>query len=232
MTPQELKSARQRRGWSQHQAAVRLGVSQSYLAMLEGGKRRLTPLLARRFMRVYRLPPTVLPPSEPLGPATRVDAQTLAQQLAALGYPGFAYLRPYSRKRNPAEVLLIALAQDNLEARLVEALPWLLLHYWDLDANWLVAQAKSHNLQNRLGFVVSLARSLSERARVPDERRTQALTSLEVALDRSRLAGEDTLCKATLSERERQWLRENRPEEARRWNLLTDWRAENLSYAV
>ena len=114
----------------------------------------------------------------------------------------------------------------------MEALPWLLLQYWNMDANWLVEQAKLRDLQNRLGFVVSLARQLSEKARLPDEQRHRALASLEAALERSRLAKEDTLCKGSLAERERQWLKENRPEEARRWNLLADWRAENLPYAA
>src|SRR5204862_2965596 len=45
----------------------------------------------------------------------------------ALGYPGFTHLRPRRwALKNPAEVLLAALAQDDLEPRLVEALPWLL----------------------------------------------------------------------------------------------------------
>ncbi len=50
-------------------------------------------------------------------------------------------------------------------------------------------------------------------------------------MDDSRLAKEDTLCQESLSEPERQWLREHRPDEARYWNLLTDWRPESLRYA-
>jgi len=134
-------------------------------------------------------------------------------------------------KKNPGEVLLGALAQDDLEARLVEALPWLLLRYWDMDLSWLVEQAKLCDLQNRLGFVVSLARCVSEATDRPNAHRNVVLAELEAALDRSRLAREDTLCRMPFTDRERQWLTENRPEEARRWNLLTDWRAENLQYA-
>jgi hypothetical protein len=51
------------------------------------------------------------------------DNENLASDLAALGYPGFAYLRA-SPKRAPAEVVLSALQVANLEPRLVEALPW------------------------------------------------------------------------------------------------------------
>jgi transcriptional regulator with XRE-family HTH domain len=224
----DLKKARQAKGWSQVRAAARLGVSQPYLAMLESGRRRLTPKLARRAMKVYGLPPTVLPPSEPPS-RHRVDAEALASDLAALGYPGFAYLRPRNWKpKNPSEVLLAALAQDDLEARLVEALPWLAVKYWPLDREWLVREAKLRDLQNRLGFVVSLARALAERA--GDERKARALKELETDLERSRLAREDTLCEASLPEAERRWLAENRSEEGRRWNLLTNWTADALRY--
>ena len=229
MNPNDLKSGRSAKGLSQVQAAARLGVSQPYVAMLESGKRRLTPELARRAMKVYDLPPTVLPPLE-LPPHHQVDAETLANDLAALGYPGFAYLRPRNWKpKNPGDVLLAALAQDDLEARLVEALPWLVLRYWPLDREWLVRKAKLGDLQNRLGFVVSLARRLAERAR--DERQARALNELETELERSRLAREDTLCKASLPASERRWLAENRSEQAKHWNVLADWTVDALRYA-
>ncbi|MFZ1058767.1 MAG: helix-turn-helix transcriptional regulator [Candidatus Rokuibacteriota bacterium] len=230
MNSSDLKSGRSAKGLSQVQAATRLRVSQPYLAMLESGRRRLTPELARRAMKVYDLPPTVLPPSELLS-RHRVDAEALANDVAALGYPGFAYLRPRNWKpKNPSDVLLAALAQDDLEARLVEALPWLVLRYWPLDREWLVREAKLRDLQNRLGFVVSLARRLAERAR--DERKARALNELETELERSRLAREDTLCKTSLSEPERRWLAENRPEDAKHWNVLTDWTVDALRYVA
>ncbi len=231
MNQHDLRSARLARKWSQVQAAARLGVSQPYLAMLESGKRRLTPAFAWRALKVYRLPATVLPPSGPLSSQMRVGAETLAKDLAALGYPGFAYLRPRSwRLKNPAEVLMTALAQDELEARLVEALPWLPLKYWNLDRDWLLREAKLRDLQNRLGFVVTLARRLAERAK--NERGIQTLKELETELEQSRLAREDTLCRASLSERERQWLMVARSADAKRWNLLTDWCAEALRYVA
>jgi hypothetical protein len=158
-----------------------------------------------------------------------VDAGTLADDLAGLGYPGFAYLRPRNWKpKNPTDVLLRALAQDDLEARLVEALPWLVVKYWPLDREWLVREAKLRDLQIRLGFVVSLACRLAERA--GDARKARALNELETELERSRLAREDTLCKASLPEPERRWLAENRPEEAKHWNVLTDWTGDALRY--
>jgi len=224
-----LRSARVVKGLTQKQAASRLGVSQPYLAMLESSRRRLTHELARRAMEVYDLPATVLPLSEQPSPRGRMGAADLARDLAALGYPGFAYLRPENwRPKNPSEVLLAALALDELEARLVEALPWLVLKYWPLDREWLVRQAKLHDLQNRLGFVVTLARRLAERAE--DEQRARELRDLETELERSRLAREDTLGRASLSEAERHWLVESQSEDARRWNVLTDWTADALRY--
>jgi hypothetical protein len=153
----------------------------------------------------------------------------LTQQLSALGYPGFSYLPSYGRN-NPAEVLLSLLAQENLEARLVEALPWLLLKYWDMDADWLVNQAKRLDLQNRLGFLTNLARRASPSARGYNPTPDHALAELEAHLERGRLALEDTLCQSSLSVAERTWLRENRSPEAAHWNLLTDWRPEHLRY--
>ncbi|OGL02519.1 MAG: hypothetical protein A3E31_11450 [Candidatus Rokubacteria bacterium RIFCSPHIGHO2_12_FULL_73_22] len=205
-------------------------MSQPYLAMLERGQRRLTPNLAQRAAKVYNLAPTAVPRSPRELPA-RLNATTLARDLAGFGYPGFAYLRPrHWTPKNPGEVLLGALAHSDLEPRLVEALPWVVLRYSTLDWNWVVREAKVRDLQNRLGFVVGLARQLA--MRVGDEGKARSLVRLEAHLDRSRLAREDTLCRASLPEPERRWLIEQRPEAAKHWNLLTDWTADALRYAA
>ncbi len=156
----------------------------------------------------------------------------MAEELAALGYEGFAYLRRRRWRKNPAEVLLTALAQHDLEARVVEGLPWLLLKYPELDMAWLVQQAKVRDLQNRLGFVATLAREAAEKIRPLDTSRVEYLRELEMTLEPSRLAREDTLCRATLKPVERDWLSKNRSPEAKRWGLLTDWRVEYLPYAA
>src|SRR5438046_4089119 len=158
MSALDLRAARLAKAWSQTDAATRLGVSQPYLAMLERGQRRLTPKLAQRAAKVYDLAPTAVPRS-PRELPVRLNAAALARDLAGFGYPGFAYLRPrHWTPKNPGEVLLSALAQDDLEPRLVEALPWLVLRYSTLDWSWVVREAKVRDLQNRLGFVVGLAR--------------------------------------------------------------------------
>ena len=229
MTYETLRSERLRHGWTQGHAASCLGVSQPYLAMLETGKRRVTPKLANRALEVYQSSPALVPPTDV--PVYGENAsQVLAEDLAALGYPGFTYLCPRDwQAKNPAQVLLAALVQDDLEPRLVEALPWLVLRYSPFDERWLVREAKLRDLQNRLGFVVTLARRLAERA--ADHQKAGVLELLEAQLERSRLACEDTLCKS-VREPQRRWLVEHRPEEARHWNLLTDWTVDALRYVA
>lgn len=229
MTALDLRQGRVAKGLSQVQAARRLGVSQPYLAMLECGGRRLTPQLARKAMQVYGLSPAVLPHSS-LSPQSHVGAGVLVRDLCSLGYPGFSYARPQRRKlKNPGDVLLTVLAQPELEARLVEALPWLLLKYTDMDYRWLVREAKVRDLQNRLGFVTSLARQLAEKRN--DSSKAKVLRALEEELDHSRLDREDTF-RASVPEPERRWLEQRRPEEAKHWKVLTDWTADTLRYAT
>ncbi len=218
MNSEQLKRARLERGWNQQQAAARLGVTQAYLSMLESGRRSLTPL-ERKLMQVYRLPPTALPLTEV---SENVTADVLARELASLEYPGFAHLRRGARRVNPAGLLLVALAQRNLEARVAEGLPWLVLRYPDMPADVLVAQARVKNLQNRLGFVVTLGRRAARR---------DDLQPLEQMLADSKLEKEDSFCKE-LNEAERRWLREHSSEEARQWNLLSDLRPDTLRYVA
>jgi hypothetical protein len=104
-----------------------------------------------------------------------------------------------------------------------------LLNYWTMDTKWLVEQAKLHDLQNRLGFVVTLARSATTPATHNDARQ-DALESLELSLKRSLLAREESLGDADLSETERSSLKKHRSKEAKQWNLLTNWRPEALRY--
>jgi transcriptional regulator with XRE-family HTH domain len=230
MNAHDLRAARLAKSWTQTEAARRLGVSQPYLAMLERGQRRLAPNLTLRAAKLYGLSPTAVPRSQ-RGLGSRLDAATLARDLAGLGYPAMAHLRTRRwTPKNPGDVLLTALAQDDLEPRLVEALPWLALRYCTLDWSWVVPAAKMHDLQNRLGFVVGMARRLAERA--GDERKTRTLADLESQLDRSRLAREDTLCRSSLPEVERRWLAEHRPDAAKHWNLLTDWTVDALRYVA
>lgn len=221
-----LRDQRERKGWTQAQAATRLGVSQTYLSLLESGRRPLSRRLAGRLQRLFAVPPTALP----LGAMNvQDDVQSLAEGLAALGYPGFSHFKR-GHRANPAQLLFAALRMHDLETRLSEALPWVVWQYPDLDWTWLVAQAKLHDLQNRLGFVVGLAREVAKRK--GPAATAEALAEVEQRLEQSRLAREDTLCRESMTQAERRWLRERRPGQAQHWNLLTGLVPEHLSYAA
>jgi len=224
----QLRLGRERAGLTQVEAAARLGLSQPYLSQLERGRRAVTSSVARAAARLYRLPATALPvPPEP--PQGRAEPDRLARQLAALGYPGYSHLRP-SPAVNPALVVLEALSEDNLDARVTEALPWVLVQYPELDWAWLVSHAKLRNLQNRLGFLVEVAGELA--AGRPDRSAAAArLKKVELELERARLAAETTLGREAMPAAERSWLRVNRPPQAERWNVLASLTAEQLPYA-
>jgi transcriptional regulator with XRE-family HTH domain len=226
MTPHEFKSARLDKGWNQTHAAAKLGVSQAHLNCLEHGKRRLTPELVRRATSVYGLSPEILPTSEAFTPKP-VDDQLLTEMLARLEYPGFVYLATRTHKKNPSEFLLTALSQQSLDARVAAGLPWVALKFAKLDP-WLVENARKFNLQNRLGFVVTLAKRVAEGR---DHSRVSELSQLEQTLDESRLVKEDFLPRPPRTETEKEWLRDNRTEDAAHWNLLTRMRPEHLQYA-
>src|SRR6266481_1212378 len=228
MTGEDLRDARQKKGWTQDETAERLGVTQAYLSMLENGRRLMPSDLARLAVETLQAPPTALP-VHAHALETPVGSEKLGLELAALGYPGFAHVRAKAR-RNPAEVLLTALNAANLETRVTEGLPWLALAYADMDWDWVVQNAKLLDRQNRLGFVVTLASQLASKTSEPH--RSGRLREYLGVLERSRLVKEDTLCHDSLTEAERKWLRSNRPAEAAHWNLLTDMKAENLPHAT
>jgi len=228
MRHEQLKAGRLRAGLTQKQAADRLGVSQPYLSQLEKGERPVTTELALSATALYRLPATTLPLPETLAEHTEPDDALLARQLSGLGYPGFAHLR--ARKANPAAVVLAALLRADLETRLAEALPWVLLTYPDLDWSWLIRHAKLQDVQNRLGFLVAVAKGLT--ADKPESQSAfNQLSAAEQQLERARLARQDTLCRESMPNAERHWLESNRSSLARHWNLLTGLTADQLSYA-
>jgi hypothetical protein len=180
-------------------------------------------------VELYQLGPLALP----LDPEQLSDytSSSLAVGLAGLGYPGFRHLRGQQQHPNPALLLLAAVsASGDIEVRVTEALPWLAMHYHNLNWDWLIREAKVRDVQNRLGFVVMIARQVAERR--GDIVATARLQQVEAILDRARLVREDTLCQESLSDAERRWLRKTRPAEASHWNLLTDMQAQQLSYAA
>ena len=227
MTRVELKSARKASSWTQAQAAARLGITQAYLSMVERGERAVSSELASRAVEVFEVSATALPLAEY---QTRSrDAGFFQTMLGSLGYPGFAYLRS-SVRLNPVELLMEALDSDDLDSRVTEALAWLPLAYPHLNWDWLTANAKLRDRQNRLGFVVELARQAAEKggsSQVGEE-----LAARVAKLEPSRLAKEDTLCRESMTRAERAWLRDHRPKSAEHWNLLTDLPVEQLDHVA
>jgi transcriptional regulator with XRE-family HTH domain len=115
----ELKSVRKASSWTQAQAAVRLGVTQAYLSMVERGERAVSSELASRAVEVFEVPATALPLAEY---QTRAhDAGFFQAMLGSLGYPGFAHLRG-SIRQNPTQLLMEALDSDDLDSRVTEAM--------------------------------------------------------------------------------------------------------------
>ena len=219
--------ARKKLGLTQVEVAKKLGVSQAYLSLCEKGKRPLTDALAKKAVQILELPPTVLPrEAKPknLRPTTN---EKLVGELAAFKYPGYTHIKP-SRLKNPVDVLISALSADNLEARLVESLPWLLLQFPDLEWKNLVDAAKLNDLQNRLGFLTSLACKLAEKS--GDAEKAAEFKRRLNELENSRLVKEDTLCSQSMTEAEKRWILQNRSAEAEHWNIISDLSADYLRY--
>ena len=223
MSAVEVRAARERLGLTQQQAARRWKVSQAYLSLMEHGKRPVPDRLARLVARTEPRMATALSPDASPG-----KSDDLPRLVGSLGYSGFAYLAEARAVMNPAAVVLAALRTPGVPARVTEALPWVLVTFAHLDWDWLVDRAKLANLQNRLGYLVTLARTVAERQ--GDAGAAQALTDAEHRLEEARLAKEDTLGRE-LTEAERRYLRDHRPPAAAHWNLLTNLRAEDLRYA-
>jgi transcriptional regulator with XRE-family HTH domain len=225
-----VKKSRLEAGLTQVDLAKRLGVTQAYLSLLESGKRDVSDRIARSVARCLVLPATALPlPQQSVFDMAPAESW-VEQGLSRLGYPGFAYRRKRGATPNPSELLLRSLALKDLDPRLVEGLPWLLLTFEGIDFSTLATLAKLRDLQNRLGFTVALARKVAER-NTRYKHRLVSLRSFEKVLDLSRLARENTFGCTRMSDRMRCWLRENRSKTAAHWNLLTDLMPEHLPYA-
>lgn len=222
MTGSTLRTARTNAGMSQVEAATALGVSQALLSLMENGGRHVTEPVARRVVTLLNAAPEELPVS----PETRHGDDQLATDLGALGYPGYRFLG--GEPRNPAEVLLDALDRSDLDARLVEALPWLPLQYPNMNWDWLTSQAKLRNRQNRLGFVVSLSRKVARKHAKTDV--AERLSRVEQGLEEARLAKNDTLCQESWPKSQRRFVHKSRSRLASHWNLDTRLEESNLAY--
>lgn len=229
MTGHQLSQYRKKMKRTQLQTARALGISQAYLSLLEAGKRPVTARLQRKAVTFFELPPTKVPAQLTFGELPVITDDQLASDLADLGYPGFSHLRrKRPRRKNPADVLLSALNAPQREARAVEALPWLLLAYPDMNWNEVTRLAKMLDLQNRLGFLMNVAGGMAEKRN--NRQLANLLRSREAKLERSMLAREDTLCNENMTRAERRWLDSNRSHNAKHWRILADLQPRDLNH--
>jgi transcriptional regulator with XRE-family HTH domain len=199
----KLRRWREQNNLTQVDAARLLGVSQPYLSLLEKGARPLRRELRDRLNAV-----------RPDGERRDTTDDRLTAQLSALGYPGFAHIDPARPAAEPTVVLLNALSQPTVDARVTEALPWLAREYADtMDWPWLVEQAKLRNLQNRLGFLIQLTNASG----VSEPAMKDALNEL----DHARLLAEATFLWDSMPAPTRKLMRERRSPEAEHWNVLS-----------
>lgn len=194
---------RKRNGLTQVDAGYLLGVSQPYLSLLEKGARPLTAELRNRM-------------KTSAGMDRQESSDDLFRaQLSTLGYPGFAHVTKARTRTRPDNLLMTVLAQPNADARVVEALPWVVASFKNqFDFGAMVRLAKLQNLQNRLGFVLQVSA-----VDTPG-----GLTAI-LELDRARLLQEDTLCWDSMPAATQEWIRANRTPLAEHWNVLTRLRA-------
>lgn len=217
-----LRQARSNLGLSQLEAAALLGVSQPLLSLIEKGERAVTPALAERAVTKLRVTAELLP----IASEKRHNDAQLAADFGRMGYPGYTHLK--GQPRNPAELLFDALNRPDLDARLVEALPWLPLRFPNMDWDWLITKAKVHNRQNRLGFVVALAARIA--AKHTDRSVARRLSDVLEILEEARLAKTDTLCQESWPPSQRKFAREQRSALAAHWKLDTRLTEENLAH--
>src|ERR1051325_473762 len=103
MTGRDLKLGREEKGWTQEKAATRLSVSQPYLSLMEKGAGPVSKKVARKAASAFGLSSTTLPVETSWETVQPKDANTLAMDFAALGYPGFEYLKSKRKKKNTLE---------------------------------------------------------------------------------------------------------------------------------
>ena len=217
-------------GLTQQDLARKLGSTQGYVSLLERGARTPSPSLTSRLVQLLNLPSTALHLDSGATALSPLHSDRAAKALGSLGYPGFAYLVRRRRRLNPVAVLLRALSPKTVDSRTLEALPWLLLHYEGFNQPHTVVAARDRCLQNRLGFVVALAKEVAEN-NADHSHRLAELDALLSALEPLRLANDDDFGKSEASLKMRRWVRKNRSKAAKHWNLLTDLTASHLNYA-
>lgn len=154
-----------------------------------------------------------------------MNKRDYAAELGALGYPKFSYIE---KKGAPdaATFLSDTLSESDLDPRVAEGLPWVVLTNPKMDWEWLRNRVSQHRRQNGLGFVVELAVELANRQGDADTASIlgHQLEIMELML----VAEESTFCHDSMTASEREWLRHHRSLTAAHWNILSDMKSEDL----
>jgi transcriptional regulator with XRE-family HTH domain len=226
MTSARLRNFREQRGWNQQEVARRVGVSQTLVSLWENGDRNPSTTRLHQLRQLgMEIDATELPMRDKLSQAD-VD---YAEELSKLGYPGFAHFQSGEPSWNPAQLLVSALSEHDLDRRVAEGLPWLVLRYSEMDWNWVRREAKLLDLQNRLGFTLALAKKLAVQKKQASV--AARLELQEETLERSLLAKEDTYCYDSMTQAERKWLQTRRSPDAAAWHVLSDLEPAYLTHA-
>jgi transcriptional regulator with XRE-family HTH domain len=225
MTSANLRNVRNQRGWNQQDLALRLGVSQTLVSLWEHGERKVP---TRRLHQLRQLGMKLDAVMLPMRDEVSLGGGDYAQELSNLGYPGFAHFQSDEPRWNPAELLVNALSERNLDRRVAEALPWLALRYSEMDWDWVKREAKLRNLQNRLGFTLVLAKKLAFQKRGMEA--AARLEKQEESLRESLLAKQDTYCYERMTQAERKWLQTRRTLDAAAWHVLSDLEPAHLTH--
>jgi transcriptional regulator with XRE-family HTH domain len=227
MNGAEFREWRKKAGRTQVEAAREVGVRQPFVCAVEKGSRPVTTAL-RNWL--YSVCPESVTAVSPCGREETRSSELLKEDLGGLGYPGFAYLAVKPKKVDPLEVVLNALKTEDLDQRVTDALPWVLVHRSDLDYRRLTDEIRLCNLQNRLGFLLEVTVEATKKLHFND-----AAVRLEpwlAWLRESRLYKEDTLCKKSLTEVERRRLQRRRPKAARFWRIYADLNSKEVANVV
>lgn len=156
--------------------------------------------------------------------------RAIKDALGALGYPGFRSLFSEieaEQDHDPAVVLMAAIVCDRQQDPVIEALPWLVLRYENLDWNWLLAEARRRGVQNRLGFVVSLAVRAGAGSLGMD--RLTRLAAVEEELFACRLARQETRW-LRVPPSQRGFIAARRSQEAALWGVPCCLRPEEIRF--
>ena len=157
-----------------------------------------------------------------------------------LGYPGFSHLARFAQLDSEHEgvldlaaLLRWAVIQDVLDVRLIEGLPWLIAAYAvKIDWTNLINNTRKDGVQNRLGYLVTLALQLVESKQSLSRPEAHRLLQEVISrLHEIRQSQEQTLMEEWSGPALRSWMRENRPPEASQWHLLTTLTTNDLQHA-